>query len=178
MTAYETRVQPAMMKRHIATVCLVFILVLCLFSPHKASALGLDCSVSVSGLVFGVYDPTNTNAATASANIQTTCSVLLVSVISQIKVTLNTGGSGTYISREMTNGSGLLTYNLYQDAAHTIVWGDGSEGSQDLTNNYLIDLLGTTINHTIYGQMPAGQFVEPGSYSDTIVVTVEFREVL
>ncbi|MGR9116059.1 MAG: Csu type fimbrial protein [Gammaproteobacteria bacterium] len=143
-----------------------------------ATALGLDCSVSASGIAFGVYDPSNPAPTAATGTIQTTCTVLLVAVDAQTNISLNTGASGTFSPRSMSNGSSLLNYNLYQDAAHTIVWGDGSGGTAIVTDNNLIQVLGTTVEHTVYGLIPDAQFVGAGAYSDTITVTVEFHELL
>jgi len=39
---------------------------------------------------------------------------------------------------------------------------------------YLVVLLGVTVNHTVYGRVPALQNVAVGSYSDNITVTLTF----
>ncbi len=145
--------------------------------PQSVYALGLTCTVSTTGVAFGVYDPTNPSSSTSTSNIHTQCSVLLVSVRAQMKISLNKG-SGSYANRTMINGFSTLSYNLYQDPAHSIVWGDGTGSSSIITNNELIAVLGTSRNYTVYGQVPAGQYVPSGSYNDTIIVTIEYSETL
>ncbi|MDD5410975.1 MAG: spore coat U domain-containing protein [Methylobacter sp.] len=143
-----------------------------------AAAVGLNCSVSATGVAFGNYNPTNSSSTDATGNVHVFCTVLLVSVGAQTNISLNTGGSGSFASRKMSSGANRLNYNLYKEASHTTVWGDGTGGTGIFTDNTLIAVLGTSINHTIYGSIPASQFVAAGSYSDTITVTVEFHEVI
>jgi spore coat protein U-like protein len=145
-------------------------------TPPPADALGLDCNVSSTGVAYGVYDPNSSSPTNAAGNIHVFCTVLVVSVLSQINISLSTGGSGTFASRKMSGGTDQLNYNLYKDASHTTVWGDGTGGTGIFTDNLLIAVLGTSVDHTIYGSIPAGQYVSAGSYSDTITVTVEFHE--
>ena len=149
-----------------------------LLLPAPATALGLNCSVSSTGVAFGAYNPTNGSPTDATGNVHVVCTVLLVSVLAQTNISLSTGGSGTYSPRKMSSGAHLLDYNLYQEASHTTVWGDGTGGTAIITDNVLIAVLGTSIDHTIYGRIPPNQFAAAGSYSDTITVTVEFHEVL
>jgi spore coat protein U-like protein len=69
-------------------------------------------------------------------------------------------------------GVEALTYNLYLDAARTIVWGDGSGGSQMyLSNN---PPKSADVQLTVYGKIDSFQDVSAGSYADTVTVTVNF----
>jgi spore coat protein U-like protein len=81
---------------------------------------------------------------------------------------LNDGGLGVD-ARKMKAGSATIAYQLYRDASRTLVWGntlntDTKGGSGD----------GSTQNHTVYGRVPAQTTPAPGTYSDTIVVTIEY----
>jgi len=111
-----------------------------------------------------------------TGNVHVLCAVLLVSIGAQTNISLNTGGSGSFASRKMSSGVNLLNYNLYKAVSHTTVWGDGTGGTGIFTDNALIEVLGTSIDHAIYGSIPAGQYVAAGSYTDTITVTVEYHE--
>lgn len=141
-----------------------------------ATALGLNCTASATGVAFGNYNPTNSSPTDATGNVHVFCTVLLVSILSQINTSLSTGNSGSYADRKMSSGANLLSYNLYKEATHTTVWGDGTGGTGIFTDNILITVLGTSVDHTIYGSIPAGQYVAAGSYTDTITVTVEYHE--
>ena len=57
-----------------------------------------------------------------------------IGILPSFQVALSTGGSGSYATRKMSNGTDTLSYNLYTDAGHTIIWGDGSGGTS--TNSF------------------------------------------
>ncbi|UOA09790.1 spore coat U domain-containing protein [Methylobacter sp. S3L5C] len=146
--------------------------------PMAAIALGLNCTVSATGVNFGNYNPTSSLPTDVTGNVHVACTALLISILSTTNISLNTGGNGSFALRKMSNGANRLNYNLYKEVSHTTVWGDGTGGTSIWTDSLLIQILGTNINHTIYGSIPAGQYVAAGNYSDTITVTVEFHEGL
>ncbi len=70
--------------------------------------------------------------------------------------------SNAMTARNMKDTAGdLLSYGLYTTSGDTTIWGDGT-GS------------GAAQPYTVYGQIPANQYVPPSSYSDTINVTVTY----
>ncbi len=147
-------------------------------APISATALGLSCSASTTGVAFGNYSPINLLPASAAGNVRVFCTVALVSVNAQINISLSPGGSGSFSPRSLSSGANQLPYNLYSDAPTTIVWGDGTSGTGNVTHNLPIAVLGTTVNSPVYGKIPAAQYVPAGSYTDTITVTVEYHEAL
>ena len=72
----------------------------------------------------------------------------------------------------MTLGASRLSYNLYADPALLSVWGDDTAGS--ITQIVTEPVLFGNLAFTAYGRVPPGQFVTPGVYSDTIIVTVTY----
>ena len=79
-------------------------------------------------------------------------------------------GSGNGM-RAMSNGPHSLAYNVYLDAARTIVWGDGSNG----TSAYgPVKPNPGTNTVWIYGRIFARQNVTVGTYSDTLTVTIVY----
>ena len=89
-------------------------------------------------------------------------------------VSFSGGNSGSPAARWMNDAlNEHLSYNLYQDAAHTIVWGDGSAGTQpyvgrgSANTNYTID---------VYAYLPGGQTNVSAfqTFSDGIVATITF----
>jgi spore coat protein U-like protein len=72
----------------------------------------------------------------------------------------------------MVSGGERLSYNLYRDAACTSIWGDGTGGTATYTNANPAN--NTAINITVYGQVPAGQDVSAGVYSDTVSAVINF----
>jgi len=85
-------------------------------------------------------------------------------------------GQGTGVTgpaaRKMTGPLGAtLTYGLYQDAAHSSVWGNttGTGGNtQGGTGS------GNVTAYTVYGLMPPQTTPAAGTYNDTVTVTVTY----
>jgi spore coat protein U-like protein len=73
----------------------------------------------------------------------------------------------------MVQGPNALAYNLFREAARVTVWGDGSGGTQVVTVGDS-GPPGNPVTVTIFGRVPAGQWVAAGTYADTLVLTIEF----
>jgi spore coat protein U-like protein len=138
-----------------------------------------DCSVSSTGVAFGIYDPTTTAATDSTGNLTLVCTH--VSGGGQrvnYSVALSTGSSGTFTQRWMRSGTSTLNYNLFDTAARARIWGDGSAGTALISGGFAVGP-GQGNNrrevvYPIYGRIPAQQAVATGNYSDTIVVTLTF----
>lgn len=120
------------------------------------------CTLGTQGVNFGNYDFLSTQNLDGVGNVSVTCDVS-----ASYTMALSPGG-GTYASRQLSNGPYHLAYNLYTDAAHTTIWGDGSSGTSIVSGS------GTTASYSVYGSSPAGQNPFVGSYSDVITVTLTF----
>jgi spore coat protein U-like protein len=84
-------------------------------------------------------------------------------------VGLNDGLSGdSPTGRRMTRGSQTVIYGLYKDAARSLPW--GSSGGDLLAGAGI----GATQSVSVYGRVPAQQTPSPGTYSDTVIVTVTY----
>lgn len=131
------------------------------------------CSVSAQPTSFGNYNPLSVTPLDAAGQVTVDCSFLL-SLLTTYTVKLSTGSSGTYSPRRMQSGANTLNYNLYLDALRALTWGNGSGGTQFISNTQLIGALGFSATYPVYGRVPAQQNVAPATYSDTIVVTLEY----
>lgn len=129
-----------------------------LFAPFASAT----CSLNVQGVNFGGYDFMSSQNLDSVGHVTVTCDVS-----SSFSISLSTG-LGSYASRTMQNGAHQLSYNLYTDPAHTMVWGDGTGGS------VLVSGSGTSVDEVVYGSAPAGQNPYLGTYSDAITVTLTF----
>lgn len=129
-----------------------------LFAPVASAT----CSLNVQGVNFGSYDFMSSQNLDSTGHVTVTCDVS-----SSFSISLSTG-AGTYASRTMQNGAHQLSYNLYTDVAHTMVWGDGTGGSVVVSGS------GTNVDEVVYGSAPAGQNPYLGAYSDAITVTLTF----
>ncbi len=76
----------------------------------------------------------------------------------------------------MLSGANRLDYNIYFDAALTQIRGDGTGGSLTGSGTLTVSRFNRTdsTSSVIYGRIPAGQNAMPGTYADTIVVTVTY----
>jgi spore coat protein U-like protein len=74
----------------------------------------------------------------------------------------------------MISALSSLNYNLYSDPAHTVIWGNGSGGSSQISGSISVSLTGASRDFTIYGQIPAGQTAKQGIYADSIVATLTY----
>jgi spore coat protein U-like protein len=138
----------------------------------------LNCTVTATSVIFGTYTPLQPTALSGTGTITTVCTV--ASEKNNITVALSPGASGGFTTRTMTTTVGTtaspLNYNLYQDAANNLIWGDGTGGSQPNTVKIMRhagDPVITT-NVTVYGAVAPSQDPAPGIYSDGINVTVNF----
>jgi spore coat protein U-like protein len=127
-------------------------------------ARSANCTVSTSGLNFGTYDVFSSVNDDITATITVNCTKNRAYSISL------SSGSGTFGSRTLTGTAGALTYNLFLDATHLTIWGDGSSG----TGTFSGTATGASIGTPVYGRIPARQNVHVGAYSDLITVTVTF----
>jgi spore coat protein U-like protein len=139
------------------------------FSCPAAHALAANCTASATGVAFGTYTPLT--IATSTATITISCT--LVTAPAPATITLSAGASNSFAARTMTTGGKILTYNLYVDAAHTQIWGDGTGGSVTDTINLTPGLFQTT-NATVYGLVPSQDPAPGAAYADTITVTVSY----
>ncbi len=123
-----------------------------------------NCTISATNLAFGSYTGALTNA---TSTISVTCTK---STTYNVGLDAGTSTGATVTTRKMTGPAGAtLAYALYQDSAHTINWGNTvSTDTVSGTGN------GSAQTLTVYGEVPAGQSVTPGAYTDTITATITY----
>jgi spore coat protein U-like protein len=122
------------------------------------------CLVSATAMAFGNYTAA---VANSSSTVSVTCSNTTPYNLG-LSAGLATGA--TVSARKMTGpGSALLGYSLFSDSARTVNWGQ-TVGTDTVTGTGN----GTAQALTVYGDVPAGQYLAPGSYSDTITATVTY----
>ncbi|NKF21762.1 Csu type fimbrial protein [Solimonas marina] len=128
------------------------------------------CTVSTTPVAFAPYNPLDSNATNAVGNINLLC---VLSIATSYTIKISTGSSGSYASRQLVFAGNTLNYNLYTDSNRTMVWGDGSGGSQTVGGTYLISIIDGK-NYSVYARMPARQNVSAGIYADIVNVTVDY----
>lgn len=137
-------------------------------------ALLQSCSVSASAISFGPYDPSSSQAKTATGTVTVSCSVTLVGLLVGWTLSLSPGSSASYTNRLLVNGASTLQYNLYTTPSYSTVWGNGSGATGVVSDNVLLVVGTNTKTYTTYGRIPPLQDVRTGNYSDSIVVTINY----
>ena len=127
------------------------------------ASVSASCSVSVLPLSFGTYTGSQVDTTT---QINATCTNTTT-----YSANMDQGlhYSSFYHPRMIGPGGALLSYILCRDSARTQLWGntanyDGING----TGTGSLQVL------TVYARLGAGQYVAPGLYSDTIIVTLNY----
>jgi len=144
--------------------------------PAQAQLLPLyECSAGTTSVNFGAYSPFSASALDGVGEVRVDCSLLgLLGILVSYKISISAGSSGAFSGRQMVGGGYRLNYNLYTDPARNNVWGNGAGGSTTVNVSYLAAVLFTTRSYSIYGRIPPRQNLPTGTYTDTIVVTVDY----
>lgn len=130
-------------------------------------AVQAECKLtSTTDLAFGTTGVIQ-SAVTATGTIGVQCTNT-----TPYNIGLNAGttSGATVAARKMASGSGAtINYEIFRDSARTLVWGDTvNSNTQSGTGSGAVQTL------TVYGRVPVQPTPAPGSYSDTITVTVTY----
>jgi spore coat protein U-like protein len=141
---------------------------LALCSPPASAQL---CTVVGTAPLFGTYSTGSGSPANGSVSV--TCVVLGIfgqDVSYSVRLGMSAQALGT--QRRMNNGTNYLNYNVYCQSNYSQVWGNGL-GATCAPTGGQTGLLGTLLTvFPVYGIIPAGQYVTPGSYGDSIDIEV------
>jgi spore coat protein U-like protein len=143
--------------------------------PCAASALAIGtCTLTATTIDFGVFSGAEVDV---TQTITITCSG--GSGANNVNLRLSAGNSGNLSSppRFMKSGANKLNYQIYADAAHTQVFGDGSAGTTKpaVAINYLPGTSPPPVTVTLaaFAVLPAQALPPSGSYIDTITASIE-----
>lgn len=153
----------------------VLLLLMVLPLPAMAACPQCACTVSSTGVSFGRYNPLTPSNTDDTGYIRVSCGGGNGSVAYSIQLSPGIYGSGFH-PRRMGNGANRLAYNLYADAAHTAVWGDGSGGTSTVSGSLDVSSAGASRQYVVYGRLPPGQTsAAVGTYSDSIMFTIIYQ---
>lgn len=139
-------------------------------------ALAAQCTVDATGVRFGSYDRLDGTPLDATGTVTVTCTSGYHEAVAY-QIQSSTGTGGKYFPRDLVGNTDTLKYNLYIDAARSLVWGDGSSATSAVVDQYTCTQAAgcsTPRDYTIYGRIPARQNPSPGTYNDTLTVTVMY----
>ena len=134
-----------------------------------ARADAAQCTIAAAPVLFGTYDVFTPAALDSVGNVVLNCTGNARNVM----ITINSGQGGTFALRKMfLNAAEWLGYNLYRNAARSIVWGDGTGGTSAITAPFVPN--NSDIPVPVYGRVTPGQDVRAGAYGDNLTVTINF----
>ncbi len=136
----------------------------------SGAAAAATCTVAP--VVAPVFAPYQSTTRDATGSITVTCSVLVAESVSY-NIRLGLGGQAVGTQRQMVSSGSLLRYNLFCTNGFSQVWADGLGGTCAPTGRAQVPVaLPLVSTYTVYGRIPAGQFVAAGTYLDTVTITV------
>jgi spore coat protein U-like protein len=139
-----------------------------ILSAPRADAQ-MNCIVTVVPLTFGTYAPGDAIPLDANGQIDVSCR----GQPGLISVAISQGSSGNFASREMRSGTFVMLYNVFVNAARSVMWADGLGGTA--VQNLAKGKSGREdFSLPAYGRVPAQQSVGAGNYFDDLIVTVSF----
>jgi len=128
-----------------------------------------NCTITTAPVAFGNYDSVAANATAPLDGVGTV--TVTCTKGAAAKVGLNPGANAEGSTRRMGGGTAeYLTYELYKDTTHATVWGDTVDTALDIPaapNR-------NPRNFSVYGRVAAAQDATVGTYTDTVVATVNF----
>jgi spore coat protein U-like protein len=116
--------------------------------------------------VLGGISGTVNNDATSTIAVQCTNST-------PFNIGLDSGattGADTTTRKLLNTGSSAtVNYKLFTESTHTTNWGNVA-GTDTLSDTGT----GASVNYTVYGRIPPQTTPAPGTYADTVTVTVTY----
>jgi spore coat protein U-like protein len=125
--------------------------------------------VTATNLNFGNYNAASGTPTTANMSVTVSCQNG-ADTLPAFVASLSKGIAPTYNPRQMALGANRLNYNIFNQAAFTSIWGDGTGGT--LTRSYGGG--GNSAVGTGFARITTGQYVTPGVYTDTITATITY----
>ncbi|MET0676492.1 MAG: spore coat U domain-containing protein [Bradyrhizobium sp.] len=123
--------------------------------------------VSATNMNFGSVGVIGASGVDATSTITVQCTT---SAPYNIGLSAGAGAGATVAARLMTSGaSNTVGYSLYQDVAHTLVW-----GTTIGTNTIASTGTGASQAFTVFGHVPSQTTPPAAVYNDTITVTVTY----
>lgn len=137
-------------------------------SLSVSATVANNCTISTSAVAFGSYDAIVANATTDLDGTGTVTITCTKGAVTTVGLDLGSNASGS--TRRMGSGTERLSYEIYKDSGRTAVWGNSGSNLYDT---------GTAPSKaprafTVYGRVSSGQDVAAGSYTDTVLATVNF----
>jgi|KBSSwiStaDraftv2_1062776.scaffolds.fasta_scaffold987906_2 spore coat protein U-like protein len=134
-----------------------------------SASVAKNCTITTTPVAFGSYDSVTTNATAPLDGVGAV--IVTCTKGAPAKVGLNDGGNAQGTTRRMSQGAAdFLTYELYKDTGHATRWGNTADTSLDIP----AAPSQTPRSFPVYGRVAPAQTAAVGSYTDTVMATVNF----
>lgn len=139
----------------------------------NTATVSASCSTPTTAtLSFGTYSPLANTTVDGTTTISVKCTN--TTPISSVALSKGYGAINARTMQLSTDPTKTLSYGLYLDSNRSTLWGDGTF-STSMKTGLTGAGLATDVSMTVYGRIFSGQqTAKPGSYSDTITVTVTY----
>jgi spore coat protein U-like protein len=161
-------------RGHAALLVALFLIVLGspLYAATATSTMTVQMTITATCLVNSASTLNFGTQGVLSANVDQTSTVQVTCTNTtpyNIGLDAGTGSGATVAARKMTSGANTVNYTLYSNSTRTTVWGNtGGPDPGAATGN------GAAQSYTVYGRVPPQAAPAPGTYTDTITVTVTY----
>ena len=151
-----------------------------LLAAASAPSAAQSCSATTAGSInFMTYNPAAGAPTLASAAVTLTCTYTGSGGAQKVdwSMLVSDGSSGDCKARAMPGASESLNYNIYQNSIAGGVWGNLACGTFPAGQMNLTPGSGgntKSVTNTLYGLIPAGQFVGAGAYTENLLLTISF----
>jgi spore coat protein U-like protein len=126
-----------------------------------------NCTITTLAVGFPDYDPIVTHASAPDDSTSGSVTITCTKGGGQ-SIALGYGLSASPATQpRMTNGTDFLNYSLYSDNSGGTLWSGVTRTIPGAANQ-------SAQLFPVYGRIPAAQLVSSGTYSDTVVATVNF----
>ncbi|GAB4356178.1 MAG: Csu type fimbrial protein [Methylohalobius sp. ZOD2] len=131
---------------------------------NDGATVSTSCRIETSELRFNNDDPLD-----GTGSVAVTCAGgTSATIILGQGASADSGSTDDAPLRRMTDGTHYLSYNLYQNAARSTVWGNTAATGVSANCTGAADI------HTIYGRIAGGQNISIDHHTDTVIATVTF----
>ena len=127
-----------------------------------------NCSwtTTPTAMAFGTYSVFATSDLPGSTKFVINCTPH-----THVNVKISAGSAGTFVPNRLM--SGVAKYNLFLDAGGSAIWGDTAAAGVTY-DAYNTTPANKDITDFVYGIMPKNQDLTPGTYNDTVSVTLSY----
>lgn len=171
-----------LLRSHCRRIGPVFLLLYAAFAQAETSTGNLavsatietGCSVSATAMAFGTVLPGTTKDTEAVVSVLCTSGTTYTLDLGDGLYQISTGGSsGNLYRRQMASAANRLPYMFYQESERA------TEIAASVANtNFITSMVsnGLVTDYTLYGRVIGieSSTSPPGSYADTVVITVAF----